>query len=177
LDKGKVVYKMKQTKLYENPANEVKNAMNQPRSEIEALVRKYYPEYKESSLKAITKFYVNFAKGKYPSSPVTQQLQKIYKRRHHKRKPVGALAFEKTYQIWVKPEFTQKVKVAVNKFGIDYKPDYITLLRETGLNRSQLLGTLKYMLENQMLIKKRPKDKQRSIIYQPVIRLDIDEIK
>jgi hypothetical protein len=167
---GVIVCKLRQSSLRSKPAEAVKQVIDKPYNEIKQIVKGFYPAYKESSLRTITRLYINYAKGEYSDTEI-QKSRKKY--RKYRRRPQGAVSFNKGYQLWIYEEYVQKVKLAVNKFGLDYKPNLQTIGRETGLSRGKVLATLQYM-KNEGLIRKVIKNRIGQagieVIYQPVIR-------
>jgi hypothetical protein len=131
---------------------------------MDDILRKWYSHYKPISLKVLRQLYINYARGKYSN------IVNIPRRRKHHRKVVGAVYYDKSYKTFVKQSSIDKVKLAVNKFELNYNPTSEVLLKETKLSKNQLFATLSYMRKKGDIIVVH--DDVRGTIYQPVIRQD-----
>jgi hypothetical protein len=158
------------TAIYDNILNKLKTTPYDKHYEV---FKQYYPLYLPISIKTAITQYRNEMQTPLLTTTPAVKIRKPY-RRHYKRKPEDGVAFVKTYGIWVKGASITKVKQAVHKFGYDYKPTHKTILSETGLTKSQLAATLKYMKEKGEIRAIR-NDNTMELTYQPIIR--VDELK
>lgn len=160
-NKGKRLGNRSHVAIYENIANEMKH-------------ERFYPNYQPVSTRTTATAYRAYLKYGLTEDPyktkTTQKLQGIVYKRHHHKKPEDAVAFVKTYQTWVKQNWIDRVKVAISRFGIGYNPNVETIMQETGLKRTSVLSTLKYLKQIGEI--KKVYDETRGLIYQPVIRLE-----
>ena len=73
----------------------------------------------------------------------------IKKKKSHKRRrkrPSDAIGFDKKYKAWILSDDFQKVKNAVNKFGVLSTSKYIQ--QETELSLHKVMATLDYMISH-----------------------------
>jgi hypothetical protein len=136
--RGKIVGTFRRNSIYEKPADEVKQALNQDKSWTwikNNILKKYYPNYKKQSINSMTSVYKNFVlRGGDVKKPFRA------KRRLHP--PKGAIAKSETYSVWIMPDDVRKVKSAISHYGLNYKPTVENIIKLSGLAFNRVRGTI-----------------------------------
>jgi len=147
--KGVKIAEMRNNAVYQNVLDDVREGLNAGVSneQLRQSVKQYYPDSCKSSIYTYVSVYKRFLKNEQVS------IKPIVKRRRHRRKPADCHGFSKTYRTWVRNVDFDKVKLAINnitKWG--YKPHVIAISKETGLKQQRVRATVKYMLDNKIII-------------------------
>jgi len=160
LDKGEVVGEINSNNIYKNPFSDVKKAFREdkPWKYIrDNILKKYFRNYKPSSLRSITTLY-----KKAVTHENLLKKPKIFNNRYKPYKPDNAIAKSKSYNVWVTEDDVKKVKPAITKFQLGYKPTFETIKKETGFNENKLRGIIDVMLSEHIVNKVR---NEREVVY------------
>ena len=76
------------------------------------------------------------------------------KRKYTKKEP-GIVGIDKSYGVKVRKRDIEKVKQAIQKVELGYKPTTSAIGNETGLKGNQLFGTLHYMVHTGQVTKRK----------------------
>ena len=160
LDKGEVVGELHSSWVYKNPLEEVKEAVKaeKPWKYIrDKIIKKYYRNYKKSSLNTMATLYKKAATQK-----TLLKKRKIYKPQQNRFKPDNAIAKSESYNVWITEDDVKKVRPAITKYQLGYKPTFETIKKETGFTNGRLRAAIDVMLSEDMIKKVRD---ERSILY------------
>jgi hypothetical protein len=142
-DRGRAIKTYMHNKVYENIANDVKEAIDNGRS-IKRAIKKYYPEAKTSTIKSYVSMYKRFFRE---TDSGTVPHRNKYSKRYQKKAPEGSYAYSKTYQSYVKQDEVDLVLRALHKVGCDYKPTTDQIVAETRMKKNRVLATLSVLQE------------------------------
>ena len=166
--KGKSIDRMGHNTLYENILNEIKDSYKRglPRSERDNILRKYYPNSVEQSIKTYISAYKRYLVEKgnirrtldgyeYVDGSISVPIDTkrgLYKKRRRKRKKrPGSIGFDKKYGAHIMEDELNEIKKAINNIELDYKPTSYNIKEKTGLTIHKIRATLHWMLEQKMI--------------------------
>jgi len=171
VDPGISVYKQIKSNVLQDVINAIKE--NKTRAQIINIIKRYHTKVSISSLETYYADYVKYIRDNHLVAdeffPIKNG-KSIHKkpkkeRKHYKPKNVDCVGFSKTYQIWVRTEWYQKVKRAVNKY--DLVGTVAAIAKETGLKEGHIRATLDYMRnKGKKEVYKTINDKGQ-VVYQP----------
>lgn len=134
-DKGKIIGSETNNSIYENPYNEVKEALEKDQSWSyirDNIIKKYFPNYKLVSLNSMSSVYKRFIKKQKP---------KVISESEFDDRSIA-------YNVKVTDDDIKRVKAGINAVGFGYKPTFSSLMKKTEMSYNRLRGTLDVMVKN-----------------------------
>jgi len=144
VEKGKIVGKMYGNSIHSQPLEAIKEGISKGKSWKylrDNVTRKYFPNYKETSLGSITTAYKLYVEG-HRGKKVIQKKRK------------GFVGKSDKYNVWIKQDDINEVKRGINTYGWGYKPTFDQLRDKTNLPFNRLRGTLDVMISKGLIDRK-----------------------
>lgn len=147
--KGKVVGSHQNNFIYENPYNDVKQALDndKPWSFVrDNIIKRYYPNYKKVSLNTMASVYKKFVEKKKPKTSYYRMptIKEV-------KDPNGLFAKSESYAVNITNLDVKKIKSAINAVGYNYKPTFANIMNKTELKYNRVRGALDVMLEKGLI--------------------------
>lgn len=159
MNRGEVIAHVGNAPVYRNIANDILSIPDDDfnREALATIIRAYYPTNPASTIKFYVSVYAKFVLDpeKYLEKEQFRSTKKrgrpkgnkdTQKKRKRRKRPKGAMIYNKTYATWITNVSYQLVNKALRTYG--NKPTSESIEADTGLSRGQVLAVLQHMKEN-----------------------------
>lgn len=134
-------------------------------ADISDILQKHFPDVSTKTIKSYRFAYRKELQRLHPRK--FGNLVKTYNRtkRTKRSKPLGAVAYNKTYNTYVKQDHINKVLRAINIVELNYKPTAKEIQKRTGLSKTRMYITLRHLLDKKVISYRL---ENRKLIYVPI---------